>query len=494
MRSMLRLIALLSTTFAVLAAPSVVRAEPAVAMNGGSQLYFFDTTNPAINTTRAIAGMDGNPVVAMDLRPANGDLYAFTAVDPAGVDNTQLQLFRIDLETAVATIVGAPLTGMVDNGFWGMDFNPVADRIRLTEGGATDRNYRVNPDTGALISDSPPLLTGASDVADTAYDRNFSGAPATTAFAVDGTTDKLYRLGGVDGTPSANGGVLTEIGSFGPGIDLTKDMKFDISPTSGTAYVSHFFALYTANLATGALSGPVMMPFNPSNGIAFLGASTVSFDAAASTVGEEAGSVAVTLTRTGVSNRATTVSYSTSNGTASGGSDYTAVAGTVTFAAGETSRTIHVPILRDAVNDPNETFTVVLAGAVSGELGATATQTVTIAQETTRPTVFVAPLLPRAYALLTRLGLSARFSVSEATRTTATLRLGTKVVGAAPAITTTGASVRTLKATLTPRGRLLLAAALRASRTGRVPLALTLTTTDTAGNVRVSIARIAVRR
>lgn len=491
MRSTLRLIALLSTTFAVLAAPSVVRAEPAVAMNGGSQLYFFDTTNPALNATRAIAGMDGNPVVAMDLRPADGDLYAFTAVDGGGVNDTMLQLHRIDLETAVATIVGVPIGPFIDNGFWGMDFSPVADVIRVTEG-QTDANFRVSPVTGARTPDTA-MNPGAPDVADIAYDRSIVGTVATTAFAVDYSADRLYRLGGVDGSsPGPNSGQLTEVGPLG--VDLTNAMRFDISPTSGTAYVSHFFALYTANLATGALSGPVMMPFNPSNGIAFLGSSTVSFDAAASTVGEEAGSVAVTVTRSGVSNRATTVSYSTSSGTASAGSDYTAVTGTVTFAAGETSRTIHVPILRDAVNDPNETFTVVLGGAVSGDLGPTATQTVTIAQETTKPTVFVAPLLPRAYALLKRLGLSARFSVSEAARTTATLRLGRNVVGTAPAITTTGASIRTLKATLTPRGTALLAAALRSSRTGRVPLALTLTTTDTAGNVRLSVARVVVRR
>jgi hypothetical protein len=491
MRSTLRLLTLLATSLALLAAPSVVRAEPAVAMNGGSQLYFFDTSNPAVNTTRAIAGMDGNPVVAMDLRPANGDLYAFTAADPAGADNTMLQLHRIDLATAVATNVGAPIGPFVDSGFWGMDFNPVADRIRLTEGGSSEKNYRVVPDSGTLITDTN--LTGATDVADTAYDRNISTATATTAFAVDGTTDKLYRLGGVDGSPSPNSGLLTEVGPLG--VDLTKDMRFDISPTSGTAYVSHFFALYTVNLQTGALSGPAMMPFNPSNGIAFLGSSSVALDAASASVSEEAGSLAVTVTRSGVTNRATSVTWATSSATATPSDrDYTAAGGTINFAKGETSHTVFVPILRDAVNDPNETFTVQLGAVTNGELGAVTTQTVTITQETTKPTVFVAPLLPRTYALLAKLGLAARFSVSEASTTTVRLKLGTKVVGTGVALTTTGPSIRTAKATLTPRGKVLVAAALRASRLGRVPLTLTLTTTDTAGNVRTTSARIVVRR
>ena len=42
-----------------------------------------------------------------------------------------------------------------------------------------------------------------------------------------------------------------------------------------------------------------------------------------------------------------TVDYATSDGTATAGSDYTATSGTLTFAAGDTSKTIDVAVLAD---------------------------------------------------------------------------------------------------------------------------------------------------
>jgi hypothetical protein len=57
-----------------------------------------------------------------------------------------------------------------------------------------------------------------------------------------------------------------------------------------------------------------------------------------------------------------TVSYSTANGTATAGSDYTATSGTLTFAAGETSKTVAVPVLGDTVDESNETFYLNLTG------------------------------------------------------------------------------------------------------------------------------------
>ncbi|PRC51946.1 sodium:calcium exchanger, partial [Mycobacterium sp. ITM-2017-0098] len=56
-----------------------------------------------------------------------------------------------------------------------------------------------------------------------------------------------------------------------------------------------------------------------------------------------------------------TVSYTTSNGTAVAGTDYTASTGVIEFAAGVTSRTVHVDILGDGVAESNETFTVTLS-------------------------------------------------------------------------------------------------------------------------------------
>ncbi len=58
-----------------------------------------------------------------------------------------------------------------------------------------------------------------------------------------------------------------------------------------------------------------------------------------------------------------TVDYETSNGTATADEDYTATSGTLTFAADDLSKTVSVPILDDALNEGNETFTLTLSNA-----------------------------------------------------------------------------------------------------------------------------------
>lgn len=56
-----------------------------------------------------------------------------------------------------------------------------------------------------------------------------------------------------------------------------------------------------------------------------------------------------------------TVVYGTVDGTAKAGSDYTKVSGKLSFAPGETSKTISVPVIGDTLVEANETFTVSLS-------------------------------------------------------------------------------------------------------------------------------------
>ncbi|MCD8543764.1 MAG: hypothetical protein LRY52_02590 [Sulfurospirillum cavolei] len=75
---------------------------------------------------------------------------------------------------------------------------------------------------------------------------------------------------------------------------------------------------------------------------------------------------------------AATVSYTTSNGTATAGSDYTSASGTLAFAtSGNTTQYINIPIIGDTTIENNETFTVTLSNA-SGATLSTATATGTI--------------------------------------------------------------------------------------------------------------------
>ncbi|MDO9354799.1 MAG: Calx-beta domain-containing protein [Solirubrobacteraceae bacterium] len=57
------------------------------------------------------------------------------------------------------------------------------------------------------------------------------------------------------------------------------------------------------------------------------------------------------------------VSYTTANGTATAGTDYVSAAGTVTFAKGQTTKTVSVVVNGDRLVEPDETFTLSLTPA-----------------------------------------------------------------------------------------------------------------------------------
>lgn len=80
--------------------------------------------------------------------------------------------------------------------------------------------------------------------------------------------------------------------------------------------------------------------------------------------GAAAAVFAVTLSRS--SSLTVTVDYATADDTATAaGSDYTAAAGTLTFAPGVTSQTVTVDLLGDTMDEPDETFYLNLANAVN---------------------------------------------------------------------------------------------------------------------------------
>jgi len=70
-----------------------------------------------------------------------------------------------------------------------------------------------------------------------------------------------------------------------------------------------------------------------------------------------------TVSLDGAQSAPVTVDFSTANGTATAPRDYVAGSGTVTFAPGETTRTVTVQVNGDTRKEANETFTVNLANA-----------------------------------------------------------------------------------------------------------------------------------
>jgi len=107
-------------------------------------------------------------------------------------------------------------------------------------------------------------------------------------------------------------------------------------------------------------------------------AGAFQLDAASYTVDEDAGSIVITVLRTGGSDGEVTLDYATGGGTAPG-ADYTDNDGTLTFAHGDTSETITVVILPNAVVDGDRTFNVSISNPSNGgTLGSPTLSPVTI--------------------------------------------------------------------------------------------------------------------
>ncbi|HZE12199.1 MAG TPA: DUF4394 domain-containing protein, partial [Chthoniobacterales bacterium] len=124
-----------------LASVGIVRAETIVALTSGNRLLFFDSATPGTVTKSInITTVGGEALVAIDFRPATGDLYAMAVSG---------RLYIFNLTTNAASIPPATPTALLGTSF-GFDFNPAVDLIRVTSDG--DQNFRLNPNDGSLVS------------------------------------------------------------------------------------------------------------------------------------------------------------------------------------------------------------------------------------------------------------------------------------------------------------------------------------------------------
>jgi hypothetical protein len=121
----------------------------------------------------------------------------------------------------------------------------------------------------------------------------------------------------------------------------------------------------TVTPSDGTLSGPPStssVSVTGSSGVLQFGA--VSFSAA-----ESAGSASIVVTRTGGISGPASVSYTTSDNTATAGADYAAASGSLAFAPGEASKTFSVPITNDASPEGNESLNLTLSAPSGATLG-----------------------------------------------------------------------------------------------------------------------------
>nr|NCQ75845.1 hypothetical protein [Microcystis aeruginosa W13-13] len=106
---------------------------------------------------------------------------------------------------------------------------------------------------------------------------------------------------------------------------------------------------------------------------------TISFNSNSYTVNENNGTANITLNRSGGSDGEVSVILTPSNGSATAGDDYTNTPITVTFANGQTSKTVTIPITDDSIYELTETVNLTISNPTGGAtLGTQQTATLSI--------------------------------------------------------------------------------------------------------------------
>jgi Domain of unknown function (DUF4394) len=213
-----------------------------VATTDQNQLIRFDARNPErIRDVRAISGLPaGVTLKGIDFRPATGDLYG------VGSDSV---VYRLNPRTGIAVAEGPAFAPALRGTTFGVDFNPVVDKIRVV---SDDRqNLRLNVDEGTVLSADKDINPGMPKLVGAGYlNSSFSATrpTATTLFVVDAASDMLLKQN------PPNEGTLVEGKDLG--IDVGLNAGFDIAGADNTGFLANSTArrgttLYTVDVNTG---------------------------------------------------------------------------------------------------------------------------------------------------------------------------------------------------------------------------------------------------
>jgi CSLREA domain-containing protein len=214
--------------------------------------------------------------------------------------------------------------------------------IDLTPGGVTP-NDPTDPDLGPNGLQNYPVITSALAVGGTSRIEGSLNSTPNAPFALH-----FYANSAAD--PSGFGEGEQFIGTTNVTTDASGNATFTWIGPSVTI----------GNVITSTATGPTgTSEFSAVSGVAPL--PTIQFSASVYPTTEGAGTVTITVLRSGDLRATSTAGYATSDDTATAGLDYTPASGTLTFAPGESSKTFTITILNDSLQEPLERIHLTLS-------------------------------------------------------------------------------------------------------------------------------------
>lgn len=212
--------------------------------DAAQRLICFGEFNPgSANTLGTVNGLVGDTrLVGIDFRPATGNDGSGGVLYGLG---NQGGVYTINVQTAQA-ILRTRLNVALSGTSFGIDFNPVVDRLRIVSDNG--QNLRANVDTGATLVDGTlnyTLGVAATGITGAAYTNNDADPnTATSLYTIDSSLDQVN----IQAPPNA--GTQNQTGKLT--VDTTPNVGFDIYSTirnNSTVNVEGFASLTVGGTA-----------------------------------------------------------------------------------------------------------------------------------------------------------------------------------------------------------------------------------------------------
>jgi hypothetical protein len=261
---------------------------------------------------------------------------------------------------------------------------PVDGTVTIMGSGAS-----AEPGALALSAASYTIAQSAGSVLITVDRSGGSSGAVTVAYSTS------------NGTASAGSNYTTTNGTLQWAADDAAAKTFSV-PIGSTAFSgSKTFMVALSGPTGGATLGSPSSATVTINGSGAVSSGTLSLSAATYGVAQNAGALVVTVNRTGGSNGAVGISYSTTDGTAAAGTDYSAASGTLQWAANDSAaKTFSVPISNAAPFVGSKTFMISLSSPTGGAAtGTPSSATATINGDGVANTPGTIALSASAYAV-----------------------------------------------------------------------------------------------
>jgi uncharacterized delta-60 repeat protein/CSLREA domain-containing protein len=373
-------------------APGEITKTITVAVKGDTldevnETYFINLTNAANATISDAQGLgtitddDGTPTLSInDITVTEGNSGTVNAVftvtlsaasgqtvtvDFATADGTALQPGDYTSNSGTLTFAPGETTKTVTVAVKGDVLDEVNETYFINLTNATNATISDALGLGTVTDDDAAPTLSINDITVTEGDSGTVNAVFTVTLSAASGQTVTVDFATADGTAlqpgdyTSNSGTLT----FAPG-EITKTVTVAVKGDV-LDEVNETYFINLTNAANATISDA-------------LGLGTVTDDDAAPTLSinditvteGNAGTVdtVFTVTLSAASGQTVTVDFATADGTALQPGDYTSNSGTLTFAPGETTKTITVAVKGDVLDEANETYFINLSNAANATI------------------------------------------------------------------------------------------------------------------------------